>query len=384
MHKSALEKNLTSWVFAKEINNSASDVEMKTVFINYKKLLLNYCFGHPKSSVRLCPYGSTSHLINHASDIDMVNAEVQWSTSSLINSTRLEESLENLLEKKQPAGILFDIVATRDIFPDEEIFINYGKEWENSWNDHKRSWDAIYGWKPREQQNQSMRLDNNNEFFVTLPNKNATDNNIDFSNEKKMACYYNFHSPTVKNNNVFKMNQHYLNAADQQEMKTLSNQQAVYNNSHGNKDITNSSWSPPSDEENEYEWVYVNCRNQDLGGLYPCDINFKEIQTRSLAENDWKQTFYSTRIYSLGSRYSSTKRKFRTVRFVPRKAIVLVNERWLSDFSASTASDIKTYGNANTGSNNTDTIVDFPAFRHYIVIPDDILPASWKDLEKES
>jgi hypothetical protein len=35
---------------------------------------------------------------------------------------------------------MFDLVATRDINEGEEIFIDYGDDWHNSWNQHKMSW----------------------------------------------------------------------------------------------------------------------------------------------------------------------------------------------------------------------------------------------------
>jgi hypothetical protein len=35
---------------------------------------------------------------------------------------------------------MFDLVATRDINEGEEIFIDYGDDWHNSWNQYKKSW----------------------------------------------------------------------------------------------------------------------------------------------------------------------------------------------------------------------------------------------------
>jgi hypothetical protein len=36
--------------------------------------------------------------------------------------------------------IAFDVIATRDINVDEEVFIDYGIEWETAWQDHVRNW----------------------------------------------------------------------------------------------------------------------------------------------------------------------------------------------------------------------------------------------------
>ncbi|OEU11016.1 hypothetical protein FRACYDRAFT_246118 [Fragilariopsis cylindrus CCMP1102] len=35
-----------------------------------------------------------------------------------------------------------EIIALRDIKPGEEIFIDYGKEWENAWLEHVKTWNS--------------------------------------------------------------------------------------------------------------------------------------------------------------------------------------------------------------------------------------------------
>jgi len=40
---------------------------------------------------------------------------------------------------------MFDLIATRDIYEGEEIFIDYGKEWEERWNQHKEMWKPPSG-----------------------------------------------------------------------------------------------------------------------------------------------------------------------------------------------------------------------------------------------
>jgi len=256
---------------------------------NYSKLLLNYCFGHPTSSVRLCPYGSTSHLINHASS-DKANAEIRWSTSSLMNSTRLIASAQELLEQEYPARILFDIVATRDIFPDEEIFINYGEAWESAWNKHQSEWDARYG-------------------------SPTNDSPLVGDGSTMTACYYNFEASRLPF----------------QEKQSLRRRI----------------------ESEEYEWVYENEEPHTLGGLYQCDVRFEEKSGK-----DW----LAATIYPLESMKGIQPRM---VRFVPRKAIVAVNKEWLME--------------ANEGTEAIRKRSLLP-FRHYIVMPDDMVPQSWRDL----
>jgi hypothetical protein len=38
--------------------------------------------------------------------------------------------------------MVLDVVATRDIYPDEEIFIDYGVEWEAAWKKHIENWKS--------------------------------------------------------------------------------------------------------------------------------------------------------------------------------------------------------------------------------------------------
>ena len=37
-------------------------------------------------------------------------------------------------------SLLLDVVATKDIQPGEEVFLDYGDEWEEAWNNHVKNW----------------------------------------------------------------------------------------------------------------------------------------------------------------------------------------------------------------------------------------------------
>ena len=105
---------------------------------NHQQLLLNYCFGHRNSSVLFFPYSPVVNLINH--DSVKPNAELQWSQSPLhFGKEWLTWPLEQL-KSLQRTGLLLEYVATRDIFAGEEIYIDYGRDWENAWNKHKAEW----------------------------------------------------------------------------------------------------------------------------------------------------------------------------------------------------------------------------------------------------
>ena len=99
------------------------------------QLLLNYCFGHQKSTLLLCPYGLLSSLINHSSG-KRANTKLQWSEP---NRMRHPEWLEKPIEawgSEYHTGLQLDFVATRDIEEGEEILIDYGDAWQASWDQH--------------------------------------------------------------------------------------------------------------------------------------------------------------------------------------------------------------------------------------------------------
>jgi len=107
------------------------------------QILLNYCFGRKESSLLLCPT-TNAILINHCSDDCGIssqgpNARVQWSRDKTTQKW-LGMTLEEMSEQSS-RGLSIDIIALRDISPGEEIFIDYGLNWENSWDNHDLHWE---------------------------------------------------------------------------------------------------------------------------------------------------------------------------------------------------------------------------------------------------
>mmetsp|Transcript_36498 Transcript_36498/g.53508 ORF Transcript_36498/g.53508 Transcript_36498/m.53508 type:complete len:653 (+) Transcript_36498:90-2048(+) len=129
---------------------------------NSKQLFLNYCYGHPDSSLLLFPFSLVTNFINHSSKEP--NAEIRWSTSSMHDESLLDLSIQQLQEKS-PVGAMFDFVATRTIQPGEEIFIDYGTEWEEAWNKHVSEWKPPVG---DEEYVSAARLNSQNLPFRTL------------------------------------------------------------------------------------------------------------------------------------------------------------------------------------------------------------------------
>ena len=110
------------------------------------QLLLNYCFGHSESSILLCPV-TNAGLVNHCSKRTMEcgpdgpNAEVRWSTGWDPASDEWRNMTMDEIAKKSGRGLSMEIVALRDIKPGEEVFIDYGVEWEEAWEEHVDDWE---------------------------------------------------------------------------------------------------------------------------------------------------------------------------------------------------------------------------------------------------
>lgn len=102
------------------------------------QLIVNYCFGHRKSTLLLCPYTSPSAYINHSRK---PNARVVWAdkTTPNHNADWLVGDIE-FLKEQEVIGLSLNFVATRDIQPGEEVFIDYGREWEKAWEKYVKEW----------------------------------------------------------------------------------------------------------------------------------------------------------------------------------------------------------------------------------------------------
>mmetsp|Transcript_9537 Transcript_9537/g.20233 ORF Transcript_9537/g.20233 Transcript_9537/m.20233 type:complete len:270 (-) Transcript_9537:74-883(-) len=98
--------------------------------------MMNYAFGHPDSSVLLSPYGPSVSFINHASGGE-ANVRLQWVEPS---HEWMNKSVNWLERNAENAQLSFDFIATRDIQPGEEIFLDYGDEWQKAWTEHVNNW----------------------------------------------------------------------------------------------------------------------------------------------------------------------------------------------------------------------------------------------------
>lgn len=122
--------------------------------INQQQLMLNYVFGHPDSDLLLLPIGPMVNFINHHHQ--QPNAVIRWHTVK--ESHQGEGALERREEYHHPEmlkvpvhtvvkthgrGLMMDIVALQDIRPGEEIYLDYGTEWEDAWKAHKTRFEMV-------------------------------------------------------------------------------------------------------------------------------------------------------------------------------------------------------------------------------------------------
>lgn len=122
-----------------------SDEKVRTTVKPYQ-LLLNYCFGHSQSSLLLCPV-TNAMLVNHCSarkgecGTNGPNAEYRWASGwdHGTSNVWLNKSLEELAQESA-RGLSMEIVATRDIQEGEEVFMDYGRGWEEAWDKHVATW----------------------------------------------------------------------------------------------------------------------------------------------------------------------------------------------------------------------------------------------------
>jgi hypothetical protein len=107
-----------------------------------QQLLLNYCFGHEQSTLLLCPYGIASSVINHSSK--HANLRIQWN-QQLSNAELLTNWIHLPLPQwashlSRAGPLVFEYIATTELAPGDELYLDYGDAWEQAWNTHVQQW----------------------------------------------------------------------------------------------------------------------------------------------------------------------------------------------------------------------------------------------------
>eukprot|EP00980_Cylindrotheca_fusiformis_P029211 scaffold22753_cov160-Cylindrotheca_fusiformis.AAC.3 len=99
-------------------------------FIECDQLLTNYCYSDGDSNVVLLPTGPGVNYINH--DASKTNAILKWSDSPLNGEKRFLNMTDTKITSGEHPVMILEYVALRDIQDGEEIFLDYGKDWVES------------------------------------------------------------------------------------------------------------------------------------------------------------------------------------------------------------------------------------------------------------
>jgi len=137
------------------VDNEEEDGDGDEVPVAFQ-LLMNYCMSHPDTNILMCPQTNVI-LMNHCStrvsyggdcerynnnphpNLRGANAEMKWATDWDPDTKEwLDLSIDQMKVKVASGkrGLSLDIIATRDIYPGEEVFLDYGRGWEEDWEEH--------------------------------------------------------------------------------------------------------------------------------------------------------------------------------------------------------------------------------------------------------
>jgi hypothetical protein len=125
-----------------EINDENDEIYVKASDeVTGTQLVINYIYGHPESTMMFFPSGAGSTLINHSKE---PNAKMVWSSHPNNHKHWFDLSAIQLLDStNQHLGLMMEIVAIKDIQEGEEVFIDYGPEWQQAWDAHVVEWEKL-------------------------------------------------------------------------------------------------------------------------------------------------------------------------------------------------------------------------------------------------
>jgi hypothetical protein len=147
------------------------------------QLLLNYCYGHIYSALLLCPYGGGVNYINH--NKTLVNAKIQWAANGTTahNSSWLSMSPSEMIWNYRP-NLGFDFISTKAIQQGEELFLDYGDEWEQAWLEYAAAW------QPHEEWSSYVSAAQWNKLMIELPLRTQSEQIEDpYPNNLSLYCH---------------------------------------------------------------------------------------------------------------------------------------------------------------------------------------------------
>lgn len=288
--------------------------------VSTRQLLLNYCFGHKESTKLLCPLGSGTAFINHS---PTPNAAIRWSThesSSLHKQEWLNMTVDELGDKLN-IGLMIEYVALRDIKAGEEIFINYGPEWEEAWNQHVQNWSPPQDHDDEEYVSAQEMNDLGLEILYTAEEQEQHDGHS-YPSSVTTSCYYEYFPDEV-------------GTPDSTDEFADASQYRVVNK----------------------EWNGVDADSPDYLFLRPCRI----LERHSVLSHNNAHDEFDYKVQMLNADHMRPDQKIPqhevvVVHHVPRQAIAFTDYGYSTDMHLTNA------------------------FRHEMMMDDGLFPHTWRNL----
>ena len=290
-----------------------------------QRLIVNYCFGHMNSSLLFYPYTTTAMLVNHSSS----KANSKLKLSSKIDTSLLDKTPSEILDIKFSLGVVFEIVATRDIERGEEILMDYGIDWQRAWDSHLEAWKPFVSeFDPSTRPLTSEPWESTVEAILKQTPQQRRTTKID------TGCYYD------------------------------------------------PDWSQPSISSSALNllealpWRWHKILSGSVGGLYPCLLLEQTDETyTALVFLDYdpktREDFdESGNEDVVGDSEETTKRRVQLVQGIPLEAIRSITQEWLDEYPVDHIKELKSR-------------VPLP-FRHFIGVDDsNVFLNIWQDLKSE-
>lgn len=124
-----------------------SGIEYHADHVLQQQLMLNYCYSHKDSNVLLLPIGLGVNAINHS---PTPNAYLRWKPSAFGSSQdMLQETPHEILAVSasmevgpESDQLWIEIVAMKQIRAGDEVFLDYGADWQRAWELHEEAWSS--------------------------------------------------------------------------------------------------------------------------------------------------------------------------------------------------------------------------------------------------
>jgi hypothetical protein len=325
-----------------------------------ERLLLNYCIGHPESTLLLYPYITITMLINHASPTSgpgkpKPNAKLQLSTWKHANQQAFEMTAHDITHLDFAVGVVYDLVATKEIAPGEEIYMDYGNAWQAAWDAHVESWRPFVS-----------ELEDNEAIEPLVAMEHCEqDGLLDYTENQEEG------TPTLVVPDCIsshpKARNMIVNPPSVNDTDTIVTTGCFYfprwdivPKHNASNNMTNITAPNPKDQL-MISWAHAT-EDGTTAGLFPC-----QILALQKAKDDDQEPLYTAMVLldhdMDGWRQDETQ--VQLVHSVPRRAVRRITQEWRQHDTLDHKEYIST--------------TPIP-FRHYIQVPDEAFPLAWRDL----